>query len=199
MKKLDELDAYTRTKIKNEIATERVNYVTAQRTAIEEGLNQKIDQKTSLQAIKNEYDPIIAKIHSNIKSLDPFFDYKRIHSQSSIILSSDYNKIISYFPADKRNLLVENIYKGSRDGWSKEAFGQKVFNQGPTIVLVRTKLGAICGGFTSKSWAASGGAYANDNAAFVFNLNEKFIPSNYDKAIYQGSNGNGFIFGDNIF
>jgi hypothetical protein len=24
----------------------------------------------------------------------------------------------------------------------------------------------------------------NDNAAFVFNLNEKFIPSNYDKAIY---------------
>jgi hypothetical protein len=53
MKKLDELDAYTRIKIKNEIAIERVNYVTAQRTAIEEGLNQKIDQKTSLQAIKN--------------------------------------------------------------------------------------------------------------------------------------------------
>jgi hypothetical protein len=35
MKKLDELDAYTRTQIKNEIATERVNYVSGQRTAIE--------------------------------------------------------------------------------------------------------------------------------------------------------------------
>jgi hypothetical protein len=79
--------------------------------------------------------------------------------------------------------LVANIYKGSRDGWSKESFGKKVFNQGPTIVLVRTKLGAICGGFTVKSWAASP-AWTNDNAAFVFNLNEKFIPSNYDKAIY---------------
>ena len=39
MKKLDELDSYTRTKIKNEIAIERVNYVSQQRTAIEEALN----------------------------------------------------------------------------------------------------------------------------------------------------------------
>jgi hypothetical protein len=92
--------------------------------------------------------------------------------------------------------LVENIYKGSRDGWSKEAFGQKVFNQGPTIVLVRTKLGAICGGFTSKSWAASGG-YTYDNAAFVFNLNEKFIPSNYGNAIYLRNDGPDF--GSDIF
>jgi hypothetical protein len=42
MKKLDELDNYTRNKIKNEIATERVNYVAAQRTAIENNLTAKI-------------------------------------------------------------------------------------------------------------------------------------------------------------
>ena len=91
--------------------------------------------------------------------------------------------------------MVTNIFKGSRDGWSKEVFGLKVFNQGPTIVLVKTKLGAICGGFASKGFAASG-SYTNDNAAFVFNLNEKFIPSNYDKAIYLRDDG--FEFGDNI-
>jgi hypothetical protein len=92
--------------------------------------------------------------------------------------------------------LVTNIFKGSRDGWSKEVFGLKVFYQGPTIVLVKTKLGAICGGFTSKSWPGSGGAYANDNAAFVFNLNEKFIPCNYDKAIYLRNEP--LEFGNNI-
>jgi hypothetical protein len=92
--------------------------------------------------------------------------------------------------------LVTNIFKGSRDGWSKEVFGLKVFNQGPTIVLVKTKLGAICGGFASKSWTGSGEEYANDNAAFVFNLNEKFIPSNYDKAIYHRNRG--FMFGNGI-
>jgi len=55
IKKLDDLDAYTRTQIKNEIATERVNYVTAQRTAIESGLNEKLQQKVSLQEIDYQY------------------------------------------------------------------------------------------------------------------------------------------------
>ena len=115
---------------------------------------------------------------------------------SSIITTSDENiKIINYFPAEKQNLLVLNIYKGSRDGWSKEVFGQKVFNQGPTLILVKTKKGVICGGFTSKSWAASGG-YTNDNAAFVFNLNDKFTPTSYDNAIYLVNDG--FIFGSSF-
>jgi hypothetical protein len=91
--------------------------------------------------------------------------------------------------------LVANIFKGSRDGWSSSEFGQRVFNQGQNIVLVKTKLGAICGGCTSKSWNAFGD-YTNDNAAFVFNLNEKFIPSNYDKAILFLNNG--FLFGNHV-
>ena len=112
---------------------------------------------------------------------------------SSIITTNDENiKIINYFPADKHNLLVLNIYKGSRDGWSKEVFGQKVFNQGPTLILVKTKNGVICGGFTSKSWGGSN-SYANDNAAFVFNLNDKFTPTNYNEAIVPVNDG--FKFG----
>jgi hypothetical protein len=70
---------------------------------------------------------------------------------SSIINSEQNTKIISYFPAGKRKLRVLNIYKGSRDGWSIEEFGKKVFDQGPNLVLIKTKLGAICGGFTSMS------------------------------------------------
>ncbi len=38
MQMLDDLDKYTRNEIKNEIATERVNYVTVQRNSIENGL-----------------------------------------------------------------------------------------------------------------------------------------------------------------
>ena len=65
---------------------------------------------------------------------------------------------------------MTKIYKGSQDGWSKEKFGEKVFNQGPNIVIVKTKMGAVCGGFTLKSWSNSGG-YTADNASFVFNGN----------------------------
>jgi hypothetical protein len=42
MKKLDDLDNYIRNKIKNELATERINYLNAQRTAIENNLTAKI-------------------------------------------------------------------------------------------------------------------------------------------------------------
>ena len=89
--------------------------------------------------MKNQYDTIIENINSNIKYLETIFNGRSIHQSSSIITNSDENnKIINYFPADKRNLLVLNIYKGSRDGWSKEVFAQKVFNQGPNLILVKT-------------------------------------------------------------
>ncbi len=67
--------------------------------------------------------------------------------------------------------------------------------QGPTLVLVKTKLGAICGGYTSVNFLSSGG-YTNDSTAFVFNMNQKYIPSNNTIAIYNTSNG--FEFGNNI-
>jgi hypothetical protein len=41
-----------------------------------------------------------------------------------------------------------------------------------------------------------GGGFTKDDSAFVFNLNDKFIPSNYDKAIYNYSSG--FEFGNEI-
>ena len=66
MKKLDHLDTYTRTQIKNEIATERVNYVGQQRVAIEDGLNAKINSKTSMADVKSQYDPIIDKLKKSI-------------------------------------------------------------------------------------------------------------------------------------
>ena len=64
MKKLDDLDIYIRTQIKNEIATERINYVSVQRAAIENGLSEKMSQKPTLKDIKNEFNPIIEKIFS---------------------------------------------------------------------------------------------------------------------------------------
>jgi hypothetical protein len=59
---------------------------------------------------------------------------------------------MSYFPESKRNFKIENIYNGSRDGWGIGIFKQKVFNKGPTIIILKTTEGAICGGYTSKNW-----------------------------------------------
>jgi hypothetical protein len=64
--------------------------------------------------------------------------------------------------------------------------------QGPIIILVKTKLGAICGGFRSKYLYGGYGTSAKDDSAFVFNLNEKFIPSNNNSAIIDSNHGFGF-------
>ena len=77
--------------------------------------------------------------------------------------------------------MLEDIYKGSRDGWDIQIFKEKVFNQGPTLILVRTSDGGLCGGYTSIDWEDSYG-FKRDEDAFVFSLDNdtKYTPSDYD-------------------
>ncbi len=74
---------------------------------------------------------------------------------SSIVGIDEIHKILSYFPVDKRNFRLLNIFKGSQDGWAGEIFKLKVFNKGPTLLILKTTEGAKCGGYTSKNWDGS--------------------------------------------
>ena len=73
-----------------------------------------------------------------------------IHKVSYIINGEQVQKIISYFK--NKTFKVVNIYNSSRDSWTYQTFQEKVFNQGPTLILLKTLTGAICGGYTSKNW-----------------------------------------------
>jgi hypothetical protein len=101
---------------------------------------------------------------------------------SSIVNKVQALKILNHFPAGKRNFRLLNIFKGSRDGWTKEIFAGKVFNKGATLILIKTSKNAIFGGYTSFKWEDSND-YKRDTEAFVFNFESKFNPNNYDKAI----------------
>jgi hypothetical protein len=98
-------------------------------------------------------------------------------------------------PGTKRNLKIKNIYNGSRDGWVKEVFRRNVFNKGPTLIILRSSDGAICGGYTSKNWDGRR-EFTYDIDAFVFNMKYKYEICDHAKAIYTWSNG--FMFGNNI-
>ena len=114
---------------------------------------------------------------------------------SSIINIDQTQKVVSYFPAAKRNFKLQNIYNGKKDGWAIQTFRQKVFNQGPTLIILKTTDAAICGGYTSKNWDGSG-KWTDDIDAFVFNMTQKYIPNNHQNAIYNYPNG--FCFGEQI-
>ncbi len=102
---------------------------------------------------------------------------------------------MSYFPQDKRNFKIQSIYNGSRDGWETAKFKDKVFNQGPTLIILKTSEGAICGGYTSKNWDGSNN-WTDDIDAFVFNMTQRYNCNHTQKAI--ATQPNGFKFGGSI-
>ena len=63
--------------------------------------------------------------------------------------------------------------------------------------MVRTKQGAIIGGFTTKSWEPRTGGYTVDDAAFIFNMNQRFNQSHGKYSIFFRDSG--FQFGNEMF
>ena len=70
-----------------------------------------------------------------------------------------------------------------------------MFNQGPTLIILKTTQGGVCGGYTSKNWDGSN-EYTDDIDAFVFNMTQRYNCNHTQKAIYTQPYG--FWFGDCI-
>ena len=49
------------------------------------------------------------------------------------------------------------LYRGSVDGWKPKDFHKRCDNKGPTLTIIKTKGGTICGGFTMQNWESSDG------------------------------------------
>ena len=68
------------------------------------------------------------------------------------------------------------IYKASTDGWTIKKFHELCDGMGPTLTIMKTKAGAICGGFTMKDWT-SDDFWRNDSSVFVFRVDTRVIYS----------------------
>ena len=90
-----------------------------QRTAIENALTVKINEKTTIEGIKNIYDPLIKVI--NLK-LGPKETIDSLNNLSLIVDNNMALKIKNFFPAEKQSSIVKRIYRGSRDGWELSVF-----------------------------------------------------------------------------
>ena len=117
----------------------------------------------------------------------------------SIVNKEQAIKILLHFPIGKRNFRLINIYKATRDGWDSKIFAQKVYNQGSTLILLKTTKDAICGGFTSLNWTDKNRSQ-KDSQAFVFNLDKKFSPINesFNAITTHPWSNNGFYFGGDV-
>jgi hypothetical protein len=94
------------------------------------------------------------------------------------------------------------LYRGSRDGFTGEAFHAKCDDKAKTVSIIKNNLNYVFGGYTSAKWT-SNDEFITDRNAFIFSLrkkgvsnNQKFKIKNFELAIYGDSNY-GPTFGEN--
>jgi hypothetical protein len=73
-------------------------------------------------------------------------------------------------------------------GWSKKTWWQKVKSNGPTLTLIRSKIGKVSGGFTEAAWDNTG--LVSDPNTFLFSLTQrkKYSPIDIDSGLYMVEN-----------
>ena len=97
------------------------------------------------------------------------------------------------------NLKFELLYRGSRDGFTNEAFHSRCDNKGPTLFVVKLENNRRIGGFASQSWHNKGGESIVDNNSFLFSLDNKIkygLKVKNEGSLY-GQDSSSVLFGPN--
>lgn len=91
---------------------------------------------------------------------------------------SDDAEMASIRPLLKNTNLEERAlklaYDANKDGWNPPSFHNKVDKKGPSIVVLKTSDGLVCGGYNPKGWVSYGEARGSI-AAFLFVLNGPYV------------------------
>ena len=69
------------------------------------------------------------------------------------------NFVKSIIPDLKPTSVFNLLYRGSKDGWAASNFHRLCDNKGPTVTLVKSSAGRVCGGFTTLSWTTNKSGY----------------------------------------
>jgi hypothetical protein len=122
--------------------------------------------------------------------------YNKLFLESDII-EKDERKLISKWISPYYNLKFELLYKGSRDGFTNEAFISKCYNKGPTLFVAKLVNSRRFGGFAPDSW--KDGVIGYDDKAFLFSLDNKikYGPKKKGNRKTYGQTCSSVLFGPN--
>ena len=157
-------------------------------TNLENELN---DVKKRLEKIEEQLNNKKSLIDSNI--LKDKKDIEFIINRLKKVNLNEGNNIIN-----EENIVLNLIYRGSRDGDKAKDFHNKCDKYKNNLTIIKTKNGLRFGGFTCESWEGKGDK--KDINAFCFSL-DKYKIYNYKKgktSIYTCPNS-GPVFGNCVF
>ena len=102
---------------------------------------------------------------------EDFIDDEKIFT-SNIINHKEEQLIKSWF--NTKILSAELIYDTTRDGDSIDDFKNKCFGQFPTLVIIRTDMGFMLGGYATTAWKENGPITDYNSFVFSFNPDKKY-------------------------
>ena len=165
---------------------------------IKEKINDYNDtNKLNIRFSSNHKDEI-NKLEEIIKNFGKIIKNNESLIELSMIIKNDYNKqdsIINWIKEkiNKDSLEFQLIFRMDENNSKSEEFHKACDNQGPTLVLIRTKTKRTFGGFTPLDWGKSGGGIKDEsNQTFIFSLdlNKKYdMLKVREQAINRSSDG----------
>ena len=106
-----------------------------------------------------------------LSSLDEVDDGEKVFN-SNIIKLKEEKVIKSWF--NTKILSTELIYDTTTDGDSMEDFRKKCYGQFPTMILIRTDMGFMFGGYATTAWKENGPISDYNSFVFSFNPDKKY-------------------------
>lgn len=91
---------------------------------------------------------------------------------SKILKKMSEISLLRKWVSEKAKPTFKLLYRGTRDGFTANAFHTKCNNKGPTVTVIRSSLGKIFGGFADLEWTSQN-AYKNSNNTFLFSIDKK--------------------------
>ena len=106
-----------------------------------------------------------------LTSFDENDDGEKVFN-SNIIKQKEEKVIKSWF--NTKILSAELIYDTTTDGDSLDDFRNKCYGQFPTLILIRTDMGFLFGGYATTAWKENGPISDYNSFVFSFNPDKKY-------------------------
>ena len=106
-----------------------------------------------------------------LTSLDENDDGEKVFN-SNIIKQKEEKVIKSWF--NTKILSAELIYDTTTDGDTLDDFRNKCYGQFPTLILIRTDMGFLFGGYATTAWKENGPISDYNSFVFSFNPDKKY-------------------------
>ena len=111
---------------------------------------------------------------------------------SNIINQKEEKIIKSWF--NTKILSAELLYDTNTDGDSIDDFKKKCYGQFPTLVLIRTDMGFMFGGYATTAWKENGPITDYNSFVFSFNPDKKYNVTMPRFALYGGNKDEKILF-----